>query len=265
MTKRETYLDDDTDSDDLRRMVETGHLPRSSVVTADDLRMKPGQTLREKANELGCTCVTLRSWHIEWRGSGWREDYVIRRGSSNTRPGRYKEWDWVAAINEEIARGRARHVGDVMIAVGLTGARAQQWSMRHAEFEKALWHSNVPYPKHLWRDWIAWLRLPTIERYRELQAEYVAGGMDETEAMHLAADEAVNDLKHRTRQRRRVERDQLLGVGGHEELLRRYRETRGSQMPTHGDSERSCCRSQGGRPWSGRCGRLDTPSRMSST
>src|SRR5215467_2196773 len=37
------------------------------------------------------------------------------------------------------------------------------------------------------------------------------------------ADEAVNDLKHRTRQRRRVERDQLLGVGGHEELLRRYR------------------------------------------
>ncbi|MFM9673610.1 hypothetical protein, partial [Streptomyces galilaeus] len=41
--------------------------------------------------------------------------------------------------------------------------------------------------------------------------------------MQKAADEAVNDLKHRTRQRRRVERDILLGVGGHEELLRRYR------------------------------------------
>src|SRR5436190_20218469 len=47
--------------------------------------------------------------------------------------------------------------------------------------------------------------------------------MDETEAMHAAADEAVNDLKHRTRPRRRIERDTLLGVGGHEELLRRYR------------------------------------------
>ena len=47
--------------------------------------------------------------------------------------------------------------------------------------------------------------------------------MPETEAMHTAADEAVNKLKHETRQRRRVERDTLLGVGGHEELLRRYR------------------------------------------
>jgi hypothetical protein len=158
MSKRDTYLDDDTDSDELRRLVETGQLPRSSVVTADDLRMAPGQTLREKAKELGCTLVTLRSWHLELRGSGWRKDYVIRRGPSNTQPGRYKEKNWVAAVREEIARGRARHIGDVMISVGLTGARAQQWSMRHPDFERALWHSGVPYPKNFWRDWIAWLR-----------------------------------------------------------------------------------------------------------
>jgi len=108
MTEYENYLDDDTDSDDLRRLVETGQLPRSSVVTADDLRMAPGQTLKEKASELGCTCVTLRAWHLEWRGSGYREDYVIHRRPSNMQPGGYKEKDCVAAVKEEIARGRAR-------------------------------------------------------------------------------------------------------------------------------------------------------------
>ena len=82
MTKHETYLDDDTDSDDLRGLVEGGQLPRTSVVTADDLRMKPGQTLREKAKELGCTCVTLRSWHAELacrqlRGAGRREQATV--------------------------------------------------------------------------------------------------------------------------------------------------------------------------------------------
>src|SRR5262245_36537696 len=223
MSKCETYLDDDTDSDELRRLVETGQLPRSSVVTADDLRMRPGQTLKEKAKELRCTCLTLRTWHLEWRGSGYDPYYVIRRGSSNTQPGRYKEKDWVAAVREEIARGRARHVGDVMISVGLTGARAQQWSMRHADFEQALWHGGVPYPAGHWRDFIAWLRLPTIARCRELKAAYIEQGMTDIDAGHKAADDAVNELRHKTRQRRRVERDQLLGVGGHEELLRRYR------------------------------------------
>jgi hypothetical protein len=223
MTKHDTYLDDDTDSDELRRLVETGQLPRSSVVTADDLRMAPGQTLAQKAKALGCTHVTLRSWHLEWRGSGFREDYVIRRGPSNTQPGRYKEKDWPAAIREEIARGRARHVGDILIEVGITAARAQQWSMRHAEFEQALWHSGIPYPPQHWRDWIAWLRLPTIERYRELKAAYIKQGMDATASMHRAADAAVNDLKHRTRQRRRVERDTLLGVTMHEEMTKRWR------------------------------------------
>ena len=42
--------------------------------------------------------------------------------------------------------------------------------------------------------------------------------------MQLAGDEAVNDLKHKTGECRRVvARDQLLGIGGHEEMLRRYR------------------------------------------
>jgi hypothetical protein len=110
-----------------------------------------------------------------------------------------------------------------LISVGITGSRAELWSMRHAEIERTLWHSGVPYPKHLWRDWIAWLRLPTIERYRELKAAYVEEGIEEVEAMHRAADEAVNEIKDRRRQARRVEPDTLLGVGGHEELLRRYR------------------------------------------
>src|SRR5262249_44544996 len=125
---------------------------------ADDLRMAPGQTLKEKAKQLRCTCLTLRGWHLEWRGSGYDPHYVIRRGPSNTQPGRYKEKDWVAAVEEEIARGRARHIGDVDIDAG-----------------------------------------------------------------HRAADEAANEIRYRTRQRRRVERDTLLGIGGHEEILRRYR------------------------------------------
>jgi hypothetical protein len=41
----ETDLDDDTDNDDLRRLVEGGQVPRSSVIAADYLRVAPGQTL----------------------------------------------------------------------------------------------------------------------------------------------------------------------------------------------------------------------------
>ena len=52
--------------------------------------------------------------------------------------------------------------------------------------------------------------------------------------MHRAADEAVNELKHKTRQRRRIERDQLLGVGGHEELLHLSRQ----RELTHAHSRR---------------------------
>jgi len=38
----------------------------------------------------------------------------------------------------------------------------------------------------LWRDWIACLRLPTIERYRE-KVDDIEQGMDEAEAMLQAA------------------------------------------------------------------------------
>src|SRR5262245_32916787 len=47
--------------------------------------------------------------------------------------------------------------------------------------------------------------------------------MTDIDAGYQAADDAVNELRHKTRQRRRVERDQLLGIAGHEESLRRYR------------------------------------------
>src|SRR5262249_57688704 len=69
----------------------------------------------------------------------------------------------------------------------------------------------------------AYIRHGTIDRYREIKAALIAQGLDETIAMHQAGDQAVGELRHKTAQRRRVERDTLLGVGGHEELLRRYR------------------------------------------
>src|SRR5215813_15458869 len=112
MTNRENYLDDDTDSDNLRRLVETGQLPRSSVVTADDLRMGPGQTLKEKAKQLGCTCLTLRCWHLEWRGSGYDPEYRIRRAShSNWLRTKWKGRDWPEALRQQIAKEQHRHVG----------------------------------------------------------------------------------------------------------------------------------------------------------
>ena len=63
-----------------------------------------------------------------------------------------------------------------------------------------------------------------IDDFRKGKAQHIANGMAKTEAMHLAADEAVNDLKHRTRQRRRIERDQLLGVGRTASTVSRQRQ-----------------------------------------
>jgi hypothetical protein len=146
-----------------------------------------------------------------------------RAGHKNWLRTKWKDRDWTEALRQQIAKGQHRHVGDLLLELGVTGANAQVWSQKHAEWERVLWHSGVPYHKHHWRDFIAWVRHSTIDDYRKRKSEHIATGMDETEAMHLAADEVVNDLKHRTRQRRRVERDQLLGVGGHEEILRRYR------------------------------------------
>jgi hypothetical protein len=109
MSKREKFLDDDTDSDELRRLVESGQLPRSSVVTADDLHMKPGQTLNARAKELGVSALTLRVWTAEWKGSGWAPDYVIKRaGHNNWLRNVWKSKDWPGLVREEVARGRAR-------------------------------------------------------------------------------------------------------------------------------------------------------------
>jgi hypothetical protein len=40
--------------------------------------------------------------------------------------------------------------GDAIVELGVPGVTIQSWSQRHAEFEKLLWHSNIPYPKHHW-------------------------------------------------------------------------------------------------------------------
>jgi len=110
MSKRKNYLDCDSDSDELRRMVESGQLPRSSVVTADDLQMKPGETLKEKAKQLSVSVITLRVWTAEWKGSGWAPDYLIKRaGHNNWMRNVWKSKDWVRLVREEVARGRAPH------------------------------------------------------------------------------------------------------------------------------------------------------------
>jgi hypothetical protein len=219
MTKRkQQYPSEVEDPDDLSK------LPADQIVTAAQLAPKPGQRLGDKAKELGVSVLTLRLWTAEWKGSGWAPDYVIKRaGHNNWLRNVWKSKDWVGLVREEVARGRARHVGDILFAVGLTGGNAQCWSMQHGDFEKALWHSGISCPRYHWPQYLAYIRHGTLDRYREIKAEFMAQGFDETTAMHQAGDQAVGELRHKTAQRRRVERDQLLGVGGHEELLKRYR------------------------------------------
>jgi hypothetical protein len=118
---------------------ELATLPPDQVVTGEQLKIKPGQTLAQKARELGVTQQTLRLWSVEWRGSGFDPEYRIRRaGHKNWLKNKYSERDWPALVREEIAKGRARHIGDVLFAVGLTAANAQVWGMKHAPFEQAL-------------------------------------------------------------------------------------------------------------------------------
>jgi hypothetical protein len=52
----------------------------------------------------------------------------------------------------------------------------------------------------------------------------------------------VNDLKHRTRQRRRIEWDVLLGVMMHEEQTKRWRKAAGCGMRTQSGSPRGSCK-----------------------
>jgi len=60
MTKHNSYLDADLDTEQLRQLVAEGKLPASAIVTGDQLLMKPGQTLAEEARQLGVTTLTLR-------------------------------------------------------------------------------------------------------------------------------------------------------------------------------------------------------------
>src|SRR6476469_215377 len=96
-------------------------------------------------------------------------DYAIRRaGHNNWQRNLWTEKAWTEALRQQIAKGQHRHVGDLCIELGITGANAQYWSQKHAEFEKLLWAE--PHPKNLWPRFLAYVRHGTIDRYRELKA-----------------------------------------------------------------------------------------------
>lgn len=211
----------DDHSDEFDRSDDPAKLPADQIVTAQQLEMRPGQKIREKAKELGCSQPTLKLWHAEWRGSGFDPDYVIRRRNADWLRTKWKDRDWCEALRLQIARQQHRHPGDLLLDLGITSVTAQDWSRRHVEFGNILWAE--PRPKNHFPTFLCYLRYSSIDDYRKRKAAYIASGMNDTEAMHLAADEAVNALRYKTAQRRRIERDTLLGVGGHEETLRRYR------------------------------------------
>ena len=109
----------------------------------------------------------------------------------------------------------------MLLELGLTTSTALLWTRAHPKFGDILW--SAPHPKNHHPRFLAWVRCNTLNDYQERKAAHIAAGKGEMEAAHQAADEAINEFKHATRQRRRIERDVLLGVGGHEETLRRYR------------------------------------------
>ena len=63
VTREQHYPLEVEDPDDL------ANLPPDQVVTGEQLKMKPGRSLAQRARELGVTQPTL-FWHVEWRGSG---------------------------------------------------------------------------------------------------------------------------------------------------------------------------------------------------
>src|SRR5262249_48915877 len=102
---------------------ELADLPADQVVIGEQLAMRPGQTLTEKAKELGVTPQTLRLYHLEWRGSGYDPEYrILRARHSNWLRTKWKDRDWPEALRQQIARGQHRHVGDLLLALGVTGA-----------------------------------------------------------------------------------------------------------------------------------------------
>jgi acetyl esterase/lipase len=105
VTREQHYPLEVEDPDDLAK------LPPDQVVTGEQLKMKPGQTLAQKARELGVSVQTLRMWSIEWRGSGYDPEYRIRRaGHGNWLKNKWAVRDWNGALFgiEAKARMRAR-------------------------------------------------------------------------------------------------------------------------------------------------------------
>ena len=134
-------------------------------MTGEQLKMKPGQTLAQKARELGVTQPTMRLWHVEWRGSGYDPEYRVRRaGHSNWQKNKWKNKDWTEALRQQIAKGQHRHVGDLCLELGITASNAQVWSQKHAEFEKLLWAEL--HPKNHWPHFLAYVRHAVIDDYR---------------------------------------------------------------------------------------------------
>jgi hypothetical protein len=134
---------------------ELANLPPDQVVTGEQLAMQPGMTLAQKARELGVTTQTLRLWQLELRGANYDPEYRIRRaGHNNWLKNKWKDRDWTDALRQQIAKGHHRHIGDLLLEVGIVAGNAQVWSQKHAEFGQVLWDSGVPYPQQHWRDFI---------------------------------------------------------------------------------------------------------------
>ncbi len=208
-------------TDEFDHIDDLAKLPADQIVTAQQLEMRPGQLIQDKAKELGCSLPTLKLWHAEWRGSRYDPDYVIRRRNADWLRTKWKDRDWSETLRRQIERKQHRHVGDLLLELGIPAVSAQDWSRRHVEFGDLLWAE--PRPKNHFPAVLGYVRYSTIDDYRKRKAAYIAAGEAETPAMHRAADEAIDQLKHATRQRRRIERGALLGLVGHEETLRRYR------------------------------------------
>jgi hypothetical protein len=177
-------------------------LSAERIVTGRQLQMEPGQKLKEKAAELGCSLPTLKIWTAEWRGAQYDPDYVIvRSGHSNWMLRRWRDKDWCEELRHQIAEKRHRHIGDLLLELRIPTSTAHEWSKKHVEFGDILW--KQPHPRNHWPRFLSYVRHSTIGAYHTLKAAHLATGMTEKEACHRAADEAINELRHKTAQRQR--------------------------------------------------------------
>jgi len=91
---------------------ELANLPPDQVFTGQQLAMRPGQTLAQKAQELGVTTQTLRLYHLELRCVNYDPEYRIRRaGHRNWLKNKWRGRDWTEALRQQIAKGKHRHIG----------------------------------------------------------------------------------------------------------------------------------------------------------